>query len=267
MDFYSYFSLKLKRKMFFCKKSKNIYGFNAKDKFFKLALGQSVNTLKKEYHSSMHVISTDSVWSKSVLKYDCLVDFKYLFCIHCRKMKRFAKLQEIDIFVQNILESLHSNLIYQPWHKTLNQKRFKTIWKILTSKQKKYVSSVLDGIYLPVTGAHGDFLDKNIMVDQDNKIKVIDWEYYRPHGSVVTDVINYYHSRSRGIYAGKKSDPTPLEKYGLPVDLHKAMLYSKKKASLKQLSVLSVVSKATAPGRTHKRGKSLRSSLSSLGIE
>lgn len=41
---------------------------------------------------------------------------------------------------------------------------------------------------LPVTGAHGDFGCRNVLIDEDGRYRTIDWECFRPGGSCIEDI-------------------------------------------------------------------------------
>lgn len=78
------------------------------------------------------------------------------------------------------------------WNKTLDTNRFDFLWSKLSSSEETFITNKLDLVTLPVTTAHGDLSPLNVLFDAEGNIKIIDWEYYRPHGSVITDILRLH---------------------------------------------------------------------------
>lgn len=91
-----------------------------------------------------------------------------------------------------LVDRISNSNQYVKWYKTFDTNRFDFVWSKLTSSEKSLINNKLDLVTLPVTTAHGDLSPRNVLFDAEGNIKIIDWEYYRPHGSVVTDILRLH---------------------------------------------------------------------------
>jgi ubiquinone/menaquinone biosynthesis C-methylase UbiE len=59
--------------------------------------------------------------------------------------------------------------------------------RLRTSERLEHLLKHLEGLKIEKTSEHGDFWAKNILIDDNGKIYVIDWEYYKEEGNPLFD--------------------------------------------------------------------------------
>jgi hypothetical protein len=74
------------------------------------------------------------------------------------------------------------------WIDTFNKSYLNSIFLDLTENERDFIYETLRGIYLPVSGAHGNFNYKNLLKCDKNLVYINDWECFRENGSCVEDL-------------------------------------------------------------------------------
>ena len=142
------------------------------------------------------------------------------------KLKENASQSEIDETVKKLYKKIPSDSQEVLWSETMDKILLNKLFERLTENQKLFIEKKLSRTFLPVTGAHGDLKDEHFFKDKDNTYYIIDWEFFRPKGSIVTDILRLYSLRQ--INKLKKSgiivsqfNPMLVLEYGLesPIDL------------------------------------------------
>ncbi len=112
-----------------------------------------------------------------------------------RKLYKQASLSEVDKIIKDLHEKIPSDSRKAIWSETLDKNFLARLFSRLTEKQKYFIENSLSKSFLPVTGAHGDLKDEHFFKDRDNKNYIIDWEFFRPEGSIITDILRLYSMR------------------------------------------------------------------------
>ncbi len=142
------------------------------------------------------------------------------------KLKKNASQSEIDEIVNKLYKKIPSDSKEVLWTETMDKILLNKLFERLTENQKLFIEKKLSRSFLPVTGAHGDLKDEHFFKDKDNKYYIIDWEFFRPEGSIVTDILRLYSMRQieklkkKGIRISQYNPMFVLE-YGIesPIDL------------------------------------------------
>jgi len=166
-----------------------------------------------------------------------------------KKIDHSADQSQVDSFVWELLTLNLNQFDSIIWYESLDQLMFKNLIEYLPETKVNFIKSFLSEIYLPKTGSHGDLIDQNILYDYNSGVKIIDWEYFRPNGSLYTDILRLYSRRNEKDIAGqnyskynKQFDPFCLPKHNFL-----ELLQSKLKVSHNQLSLLSAITNTTLP--------------------
>ncbi len=195
------------------KKKKFVFGTVNSKYIYKVAWQESSIILKNEFKAAKQN-KTSEMW------HDLGHYMKPLLQVNFFTVARASKLIQIDInnaIVLELTELLYDRAYkYRPdlWWKTLDQSSFELVWDSLNSTEKFLYKKYLNDMVLPVTSAHGDLVHMNILFDEDNKIRVVDWEYYRPYGSVLTDLLRlhfWYFRQELGSNLKKKMSPFDVD--------------------------------------------------------
>ena len=130
---------------------------------------------------------------------------KGLLVSKSRKLKENASEAEIDEIMKKLYGKIPAEAPKVLWSETMDKHFLKELLERLTEKQKLFIENKLSNTFLPVTGAHGDLKDEHFFKNSDNSFYIIDWEFFRPEGSIVTDILRLYsmrqmkHLKKRGI--------------------------------------------------------------------
>ncbi len=173
------------------KKKKFVFGATKSKYIYKVAWRESSTNLKNEFKAARQN-ETSEMW------HDLGHYMKPLLQVNSFIVARASKLMQRDINSAIVFEL--TELLYERackyssdlWWKTLDQSSFQLVWDSLNGTEKFLYKKYLNDMVIPVTSAHGDLVHMNILFDQDNKIRVVDWEYYRPYGSVLTDLLRLH---------------------------------------------------------------------------
>ena len=142
------------------------------------------------------------------------------------KLKKNASQSEIDETVKKLYKKIPSDSLEVLWSETMDKNFLNKLFERLPENQKLFIEKKLSRTFLPVTGAHGDLKDEHFFKNQDNNCCIIDWEFFRPEGSIVTDILRLYSMRQmkklkkKGIRISQYNPMLVLE-YGIesPIDL------------------------------------------------
>ncbi len=92
-----------------------------------------------------------------------------------------------------LVERMHHYKEQAPWWEAFHLKAYKKVWDLLQPDEQLKITKNLNNIKLLITSAHGDLKPANVMFDHNKRIKIIDWEFYNPNGSVVLDLLRLHH--------------------------------------------------------------------------
>lgn len=157
--------------------------------------------------------------------YNNLISCRY-FCLSCAKtLPKKPPPEESSIYVEKLVQQ-HSFQSTEEihWKRTINSDCLEIFWNALQKDKARYeIEILLDHVYLPETGAHGDFCENQIMQDQYEEIRVIDWECWNSKGSFVNDILRFFSFRAHKEHCRSQFDPflllehdwpyAPLERY------------------------------------------------------
>jgi len=155
-----------------------------------------------------------------------------------RRIPRTPSNEEIEILAQTLLDRTPAACHRAVWCETFDSHKFEAVWACMSEKQKKITNCLLGNLRIPVTGAHGDLAKNNIMVEDTGEIKIIDWEYFRERGSVVTDILYLYCSLHIRKSSEKIYNPFLIKKYGMPLFFGNNVFSENENPSLDALSLL-----------------------------
>ena len=105
-----------------------------------------------------------------------------------------------------LVERMHHYKEQAQWWKTFHLNAYKKVWELLQPDEQLKITKTLNNVKLLVTSAHGDLKPANIMFDHYKRIKIIDWEFYNPNGSVVLDLLRLHYKfyyNNQGLLPGK----------------------------------------------------------------
>lgn len=227
---------------------------------FKIVWQESAELMEREFSLNEYVFSSkNSIWSSHATIYSKIFEFSKITIASTSRLPQNASKDQIDTFAKYLLESIPLEVSYQVWWKTLDQDRLERMWKVLGDPYSKLIMSFLAHVKLPVTGAHGDFIDQNILLNHEKVVQIIDWEYWRPQGSVVTDLLRLYSIRHARNMKISEFSSNIFNEFDLP---HYFIKYTN--LSVKILSILAAITNVCLPatiGPTEKRASILLSSL------
>lgn len=217
---------------------------NTPQQVIKIAWGESAKLLtNREFIADQQINSSSSnIWHNHATFYRKRLKVGGIIVASSPRLVRQASEAEIDEFAKHLLERIPSNISYQHWDKTLEQNSLSRMYEVMTKEQQDFINSTLQGVKLPITSAHGDLIDKNIWIDQNGKIKLIDWEYYREQGSVITDLLRLYSFRFKAKMKQSQFSPTLIKDINLPISFQKYM-----DIPISKLSLLAAITNVCLP--------------------
>ena len=190
------------------KKRKVIVGTGSSKYIYKLTWRDSSAMIKNEFRAAK-LNGNSEMWC------DLGHYMKPLVQIGSFIVARSPKLIQKGIDKSNVIELTEllcdrmRKYRYDFWWETLDQSSFKIVWESLDNTERLLYKKYLNDMVLPVTSAHGDLVYTNILFNHNNTIKIVDWEYYRPHGSVLTDLLrlHFWYFRQELSSSEKKISP------------------------------------------------------------
>lgn len=153
--------------------------------------------------------------------------------------------RDCDRVILRLLDNVSDGCEYREWDKTLDQSALNIIMHNMSEDVRAFIDSALSGIKLPITGAHGDLIQQNFL-GSSYDVKIIDWEFYREHGSIVSDVLRYFMVKRSRFNGVSFLSPESLNVNLLPNSLHKLVKLNSQFEIDTQLKVLGVIGNGTA---------------------
>lgn len=95
--------------------------------------------------------------------------------------------EEVVSFAGALLRRAVAAALWRDWHEVQDPEALARLQR-LRPDLWSLICDGLAGVRLPITGAHGDLTYKNIMVCDEGRIFIIDWEHFYAYGSAVQDV-------------------------------------------------------------------------------
>ena len=234
---------------------KKVIVLPSRDYMYKIAWGPSTDLLVNEHIAQDHV--EGSIWDgiSCFQKPVFVAPYNALSIHRAKKLPRLASSAECLELIENLIQhTKKQNWPMQPWFNTLEPNCFQRFWDALPKEAQQLIDRVLHGSLLPVTSCHGDLIEGNILADENDHIKIIDWEYFRKHGSIVTDIARlhiFYLKSNINSQEASQFNPHLLERY-LPVTLFQSR-FGLSKQQLSFIGAISNVCLPVAAGNTERR--------------
>ncbi len=160
--------------------------------------------------------------------------------------------EQIDEIINILHKRIPANSKRVLWSDTFDKIFLNKLLMTLLKNKKLFVENMLSKTFLPVTGAHGDLKDEHFLTDKDGAIYIIDWEYFRPHGSIITDILRLYSTRRARQLENRniKYNPILLLKHGLGCSIDLSEIGQES-----EIALLSIISNFCIPseGSTNHR--------------
>jgi len=230
-------------------KKKKVIVFGAKNNFYKVVWGQSRVLMENEELASKFI--KKSIWNNYAFFSKKIISVRPKVAIYkSRKLARNATVEESRILVNNLINRVQkldqkNKLAYKVWYETLDVHAFKEFWQLLDTKAIQHINDILASTKLPVTGAHGDLHHKNILVSDTMHKYLIDWEYFRINGSLITDILRFNSWLVRKKYS--KINPLYSPKILMNYKPHSFLNY-RFNNDIYKLSLLTAISNTCMPG-------------------
>lgn len=223
-------------------KRKQVISFSLNDYVYKVAWGDGMLRLQTEFNA---LCDHSSIFDELAHFYKpvFMTDF---FCVgRSLKLDSYISDSSCDRLVENLLKKMPEKLEYKEWDKTLKTTSLELIFNNISDASKFYIEEVLSGTKLPITGAHGDLIDSNLFF-RDGRVYIIDWEFYRNYGSIISDFLRYYMMKRSRFNGVSFLSPDSLDIKYLPSSVLELVGFNSRYSSEMQLKVLGVVGNATA---------------------
>lgn len=157
---------------------------------YKLGTGHATRFFQNEVSAHSNAHQTWSV-AKHGIFFSPLINRRTFFLARSRRAENINADDHLLHLVFHTLSSLGTtSATYLRWDETLPTEKLLHVTNHLDSTSREFLTDELGEVRLPVTGAHGDLAPKNILFPCDRLFLLIDWEFFRPTGSVYTDLLH-----------------------------------------------------------------------------
>lgn len=136
-----------------------------------------------------------NLWKPWACVVKSVVAWPKLVVISSQRLPQPASIEEIDTALGEFLNSLDNALHLRPWTEVIEPYFNSNVLPALDNDLSEKIERELAGVLLPESGAHGDLCDRHFLKTSRGEIKVIDWEYFNPHGSYVLDLLRLLMAR------------------------------------------------------------------------
>ncbi len=156
--------------------------------FLKIYRNRENAAISREMSAAKHVLATkpwsrvDTVVNKPVIRHGPI---------------GISRAPRVDGAIPNLRQCEHVSIRIAreastdvkkcPWVETIDRRVAHGVLPALSSNAVEVVEATLANMWLPQTGAHGDFVPENILMCEDGNFTIIDWELFRSRGSHVVD--------------------------------------------------------------------------------
>ncbi|WP_196800885.1 hypothetical protein [Thioalkalivibrio sp. ALE17] len=212
---------------------------------YKVQVGASSSRIGNEFLANEARIDQYGFWcNRAVCLKMCTPSGSPVVVGKSYKLDRQATTDEVDRLMYGLAQDVDAfvSVEFVDWKNSFDRVSLETALDVLGSKESEFVLASLCGLKLPVTGAHGDLIDRNIMVSKDGEPKIIDWEFYKPFGSVLTDLLRNHNYRLKKFHNTDLFDPWFIVRAGVPPALKRGELLSKYTNDISQLGILNALS-------------------------
>lgn len=224
----------------------------SKNKVYKFAWGERASQLKDNSIDFQKMTEQGVIWNPYALHYEepikSINKIEGLYMGRAKRLQKRATQDQVDQLIKTLINQDYSKFSTKSFIDTLDKANVDILCDSLSKKEFSKLRRILKSVEIPVTTAHGDLLDQNIMFDDNLGLKIIDWEYFRSNGSFITDILRLYSRRnekkstSADNYHHKQFDPSSLIKHE-----NVKALSEKFDISFKQLSIMAAVTNTTLP--------------------
>lgn len=224
------------------KRSVVIPGFT---QVYKVRCGASASRMDNEFSAGAARVDEYGLWcNRAVFMTRCTPGWSSVVIGKSYKINRQATMDEVDRLMYALAQKVDAlvPVEFVDWKDSFDRVSLESALNVLGSKESEFVLASLCGLKLPVTGAHGDLIDRNIMVSEKGELKIIDWEFYRPLGSVLTDLLRNHHYRLQKYHNTDFFDPWFVFRFGVPPALKRGELLSRYANDISQLGILNALS-------------------------
>ena len=160
---------------------------------YKIVWGPYASMLENEFLAFESGSSSDYFWHGFGCYYNRVFSlFLQIYLVRSERLYGRPSYEEMDNFILKLLERINDDAPYRPVLTTFEESRVDKLLGNLSNGNREYLIERTKDIYVPVTGAHGDFTDGNVRCDEKGAIYLIDWDRYRENGSVVSDILRLY---------------------------------------------------------------------------
>ena len=212
---------------------------------YKVRVGASSSRMYNEFSAGAAGVDEHGLWcNRAVFMKRCTPSGSPVVVGKGYKLDRQATIGEVDRLMYALALDVDAlvSVEFVDWKYSFDRVSLETALNVFGSKESEFVLGSLCGLKLPVTGANGDLIDRNIMVSEKGEPKIIDWEFYRPLGSVLTDLLRNHNHRLHKYHNTDLFDPGFVVRAGVPPALNRGELLSRYANDVSQLGILNALS-------------------------
>ncbi|MCP5515185.1 MAG: hypothetical protein H7A26_06945 [Spirochaetales bacterium] len=160
-------------------------------------------------------------------------------------------MNEVDDIIKKLIKKISFDSPKVIWSETLDKNILEKFMNSISEDTKIFIENKLCKILLPVTGAHGDLKDEHFFIGKDKKYYIIDWEFFRPTGSIITDCLRLYSLRQvrklrkEGIVISQY-DPMSVMNYGINCSIDLSEI-----GEISEIALLTMLSNCCMPSTGH----------------